>query len=145
MKQLHSAKAALAALGLAVLVFTVPANAETYMRVNIPFEFIVGSQSLPAGTYTIVIDANFSLSHIDSVSDGAWHRVYLKPGTARPQSTNPDVGVVQFKKYGERYFLSAIWKPGVTDGLAAISSGRLKELARSNGASKTVSIDADTK
>jgi len=143
MKQLHSAKAVFAVVGLAVLAFAAPASAETYLRVNIPFEFMVGGQVLPPGAYRITIDPNYSLSHIDSLSDGSIHRVILEPGPALPHGANPDTGIVQFKKYGETYSLSGIWRPGFTDGLAPVPSRHHNELAKRNGAGGIVNVDAD--
>ena len=145
MTTLHSGKAALAALGLAVLALAAPASAQTKMRADIPFSFVVGDQSLPAGSYTLVLDTNLSFCRIDSAGDGSMHRVLFVPGATRRQNTNPDRGVVQFQKYGDRYFLSGVWKPGNPDGLAAITSRRLMESAKAQGAAEIVSIDSELK
>lgn len=138
-----SGKAALAALSLAVLALAVPAGAQTGIRVNIPFAFVAGSQSLPAGMYNFVIDGNFSLCRIDSLSDGSMHQIRFVPGASRKQNANADGGLVQFQKYGDRYFLSGVWKPGNPDGLAVIASRRLIESAKAQGASETVSLDSE--
>lgn len=145
MMKLHSGKAALAALGLAVLGFAAPANAQTILRADVPFAFVAGDQALPAGTYNFVLDANFSFCHIYSLSDGSTHPVRFVPGTTRPRNVNADRGVLQFQKYGNRYFLSEVWKPGNPDGLTAIASRRLMESAKAEGAVETVSIDSEMK
>jgi len=145
MKKLHSGKAALAAFSLAVLALAAPASAQTAMRANIPFAFVAGNQSLPAGMYNFVLDANFSHCHIDSLSDGSTHPVHFVPGSTRRQNANADNGVLQFQKYGNRYFLSGVWKPGNADGLAAIASRGLIESAKAQGAGETVSIDSGIK
>lgn len=146
MKKRYSGKAALVALGLAVLLgLAAPASAQTMMRVEIPFAFVAGNQSLPAGMYNFVLDANFSFCRIDSFSDGSSHPIRFMPGPARRQNANADRGVVQFEKYGDRYFLNAVWKPGSTDGLAAITSRRLIESAKAQGTVETMSIDSEIK
>lgn len=146
MKKLLSGKAALAALSLAVLGLAAPAGAQTIMRANIPFAFVAGNQSLPAGAYSFVVDTTFSICRIDSLRDGSMHPVRFVPGATRRPGANPDGGVVQFKKYGDRYVLNAVWKPGSADGLAAITSRRLIESAKAEGgAGETVSIDSEIK
>ena len=145
MKKLHSGKAALAALSIAVMGLPTPACAQTIMRADIPFAFVVGNQSLPAGMYNFVLDANFSLCHINSLSDGSTHPVHFVPGSTRRQNANADQGVVQFQKYGDRYFLREVWKPGSADGLEAIISRRFIDSANTQGAGETVSIDSAIK
>jgi len=142
MKKLYLGKATLAAIGLAALALAAPASAQTVMRVNIPFAFVAGAESLPAGAYNFVLDANFSLCHIDSFNDGSMHAVHFVPGAARKQDSHTDGGVVQFQKYGDRYFLSGLWKPGNQDGFAVIPSRRLIESAKAQGLGETVSLDS---
>ena len=113
------------------------------MRANIPFAFVAGNQSLPAGTYTFVFDTNLSLCRIDSLSDGSMHQIRFVPGATRHHNANADAGVVQFQKYGDRYFLSEVWRPGNPDGLGVITSRRLIESAKAQGDSETVSVDSD--
>ena len=145
MNKLHSGKiAAVVALGLGVLALAAPASAQTRMRVDIPFPFVAGSQSLPAGEYNLVIDANFSFSHLDSVTNGSIHRINFQPGVSRPVA-DTGKGVLQFQRYGDRYFLSAVWRPGRTDGLATHPSRRLIEAAKNGAAGEAVNVDTDIK
>jgi hypothetical protein len=139
MNKFQSGKALLVAFGLTVVALAVPAGAQTIMRVNIPFEFVAGSQTLPAGPYSFVIDADFSHCHIDSMTDGSVRNVSFVPGKTR-RSADTSGGLVQFQKYGNRYFLSALWKPGYTDGLAVVPSRRLVESAKAEGIGEAVGI-----
>ena len=142
MNRLNSGKAAVvAALSLALLALAVPASAQTNMRVDVPFAFIAGNQVLPAGTYNLVIDANFSICHLDSFTNGSVHMVHFVPGKAR-SSAKIETGVVQFEKYGDHYVMSGVWKPGYTDGLATVTSHRMLETAKAEGVAETVSIEA---
>jgi hypothetical protein len=145
MTKVIAGKAALAALSLAALALAAPASAQTAMRANIPFAFVAGDQLLPAGAYNFVIDPGFSLCRIDSVSDGSMHPIRFVPGASRRQGANADAGVVQFQKYGDRYFLSGVWRPGNPDGLAAVTNHRLIESAKSQGVGETVSVDSELK
>jgi len=144
MIQLHSAKAALAVIGLGILSLAAPASAQTIMQANIPFSFIASDQSLPAGTYNFVISADFIHCQIVA-SDGSVHPIHFAPGAQRKSNTTLGAGVVQFHKYGDRYFLTQVWKPGNPDGLAAYPSKRMLESAKAMGAAETVNVDSEIK
>jgi hypothetical protein len=73
------------------------------VRANVPFDFTVGKQLLPAGTYTIKAKSS-GLIVI---------RNYDKPITvltiAEPDGNkSPNRGKLMFHKYGDQYFLSEI-------------------------------------
>ncbi|HEY2014146.1 MAG TPA: hypothetical protein VGH38_11640 [Bryobacteraceae bacterium] len=143
MKTLNSGKAVVVAVGLAVLVMAMPASAQSSMRINIPFAFTAGNETLPAGQYNFVVDSNFSLCHIDSMADGSVHMVRFEPGTSGRQKTDVRTGAVQFKKYGDHYLLTGVFRPGFVDGLATINSRRAIESAKNSGsAAEVVSIDS---
>lgn len=107
-------KYGLALLGLALLVLGTSAYAETInLKVNIPFNFVVGATRLPSGEYSIQ----------ELTTAGA---LAIRPAKHGPgmlllahscQSVKPsDRAKVVLHRYGDRYFLAQVWMPGNTSG-----------------------------
>src|SRR5216683_937244 len=94
---------------------TVSAQSERIRVINIPFSFIVGQKTLPAGEYTVEPNRKDS--------DNVW-LVQSKEGHAtalfttmpvRARGTQEEAKLV-FHKYGDQYFLSQIWTTGDATG-----------------------------
>ena len=106
----------LALLGVTVLVAlaAVPVFAQTFtVRANIPFDFIVGSTTMPAGEYRFDTLSHQGAGHIQSVD---LHRdvvVTFEPATLPVGSNMAPVSLI-FNRYDNTYFLSE-----VRDGYAA--------------------------
>jgi len=93
------ASAALAAVALA----TVPAVAETSATLNVPFNFTVNGQALPAGEYSVQRDdsGNFiRLQGKDSSHSFTW--------TALPGETRSDRVVLKFNGQGQTHVLQSV-------------------------------------
>jgi hypothetical protein len=96
------------------------------MRAIIPFDFRAGNTLMPAGEYEI---------H----GQGPWIIVRLADG-GRPSvgvMTNSVVAAdprrearLEFNRYGNAYFLSAIWSPFSGDGRQLPASSQEKQLAK---------------
>jgi hypothetical protein len=86
----------------------VAANAETRAEINVtlPFEFVVGKTTLPAGTYIVerISDQPFDVLMITSHDNGA--SVLVTPIAMDNASTYKPT--VSFRKAGEQHFLSGI-------------------------------------
>jgi hypothetical protein len=104
---------ATALFALAVLVVVDSAMAQNYrVKVNIPFNFIAGSTTLPAGTYTISSDDNFALV----IQGGKEHATVL---SSLPLDDNQSEKVrLIFNVYGEQHFLHEILCPNANLDLA---------------------------
>jgi len=99
--------------GVAMLLAAIAASGQIshQLRVNVPFSFMVGRVTSPAGDYTVEVDRNRGL-------------VTLKPYKSRPtflltsQSWRPGEtrSYLRFRRYGERWFLQEV----TTDGMAQI-------------------------
>ena len=113
----------------------VAAQAQTSGRVvaDIPFNFQIGDESLPAGEYIVdAVNSDGALLRI-SGKDGGKAQVALT-NTANGKQLNRSVMV--FNKYGDQYFLKAVWKAG-HEGRTLIESGRERKLRRElNGMAK---------
>jgi hypothetical protein len=105
---------------------SVYAQSDLRLKVNIPFEFSVGNEALPAGEYTVrqmfqgvlvIQNADRSASKIFSTRD------------ARARET-PHKSLLVFHRYGDEYFLSKIWTIGNDNGREILKSRAEKELIR---------------
>jgi hypothetical protein len=125
MKNLFAVTVALALL----VVWAAPVAAQPAMRVDIPFAFTAGNQSLPAGEYRFTIDHDRMLTTIAPLDGSDVHLVRLVPGASERKSTAVEKGLLRFEKYGERYVLSEIWRPGSTAGKTVTGKRPPRELA----------------
>jgi hypothetical protein len=79
------------------------------VRVNIPFEFVAGGTTLPAGTYSIGRLSIFD-SHSGIAIGGYGNSAFVLPITVDGTSVEqPKVG---FEHVGDKYFLSEADTPG---------------------------------
>lgn len=91
------------------------ANAQStdLVRSNIPFDFIVGDQTLPAGEYIcrgVMVTSNDAMQIISA--DGhksAFRMTHSAESTAKQTKVR-----LVFHKYGDRYFLAQVWTSGST-------------------------------
>jgi hypothetical protein len=106
-----------------------PAGAQTLrLKADIPFEFQVGHDSLPAGSYTIATTSSQNEIVLSQDNGGTALRLVFHrtdKGEASGQTS------VTFHRYGDRYFLSSI-QPGWTSiGFETQPSRGEKEAAQS--------------
>jgi hypothetical protein len=118
-------------LGLGLLLVASGAQAqETYVKANIPFDFVVGNQILAAGEYmvasegatnqAIVIRSNDSKTAILSLTNSCT--------SSRPSENSKLV----FHRLAGRYFLSQVWVEGNTSGRQVLRSKAEIEMAKNN-------------
>jgi hypothetical protein len=95
--------------GLTVLVWGPLLKAEEGLAVaKIPFDFQVNQTSLPAGTYTVIMDSNIVTIRLRNETTGKSILV-MAPGRedwSKPESR------LSFHHYGDHYFLSGIYMDG---------------------------------
>jgi len=114
--------------GMALLLAASSAFAQTHLRANIPFDFIVDKAKLAAGEYDI------------STLGFATEKTLLLRNSDAKTARMINVNVVQanrpasqtklvFQRYGDRYFLSQIWVEGRDIGRELPRSAREAELA----------------
>src|SRR5271167_3367417 len=125
----------------AVSVYTQAENVP-FVKVSIPFNFTVGTQTLPAGDYTI----SHSDVHPQSViwlqsSDGK----HVAVVSTRPRyALDPSASTRLIFQHSEsEYFLSQIWTLGSTSGSELLSSNRAKELAKNGSSGDVATIVAN--
>jgi len=96
----------LATLGLAAT--SVVAQSKPPIKVNVPFNFVAGAKTLPAGEYRVS-----AMTHNLVTIQSADSKTTLILASHSAEKTNMDgVGALTFNRYGDRYFLSQIWMGG---------------------------------
>jgi hypothetical protein len=103
------------------------------IRINIPFDFTVGNNKLPAGEYSIGRaqpssgDTVLLISNVNEVAN-------LLPLTNAAQSVEPKhADTLVFHRYGDQYFLYQVWPAGATIGRVIPKSRSEREIARNVG------------
>ena len=95
------------------------------MTVSVPFEFIAGDKSLPAGDYSVQV--NPERGSVVLHQEGQSPLILL---TNQRESTNtPPRGKLVFKRYGANFFLSEVWNQDNATGQALTPSDAEKEMA----------------
>jgi hypothetical protein len=81
---------------------------ETF-KVNVPFDFIVGGQTLPAGQYRVEQRFIPDVVVINS-ADHTRGAIVIGPGLQSVAAQKD--GKLVFHRYGNTYFLTEVWGPG---------------------------------
>ena len=123
-----------ALLAMAIITAGVSAQAQTLqyrLTVNIPFDFTVSGQKLPAGKYLV------SRAH-ESIGDTV---VQIQNADGQPVANRFSVPIVTFKtkkrgelifhRYNDQYFLSEVWPAGGGTGRAFLKTRAERDLERS--------------
>jgi len=106
---------------------------------TIPFQFMVGSQTLPAGEYSVrrVNSTTLQLQTRDGSASTLVQVSYI-PGKMRDQA------VLIFNRYGNKYFFAEAWTDGEIDGMKAVKSrserAAQKEIAGLKPRTETVAL-----
>lgn len=126
-------------LGLLLVMTAVSGHAqsESSKALNIPFDFIVGQKTLPAGEYLVQPNRKDS--------DNVW-LVQSKDGhisalfttmSVRANEAQEKVKLV-FHRYGDQYFLSQIWTVGGNSGRELLVTHREYEVAKNGVERQTI-------
>lgn len=91
--------------------------------VNVPFEFVVGSQHMPAGRYMVMSVANGFLQIRDT--EVAGNQTLLQANVL--YSDVPKDAKLIFHRYGDTYFLAEVWNGGAV-GREVVKSNAEKEI-----------------
>lgn len=118
----------LATLSVLSLLTSVSLSAQSDpLRIEIPFAFHVGDKLLPAGHYRVTPGAQPFLSTIRSF-DSDVSMMILTDGVYAAKG--PKEPTLQFKRYGDAYFLERIWSQGQTLGRQLHKSAAELEMAK---------------
>ena len=118
-------------------------TANNVMKFHVPFEFVVGERTMPAGDYLVsfVSPQSSPTALLIKSGDGRASRIIqMTPVEARRARR---AATLVFNRYGTQHFLSQFWTPAERAGLKVrrSRSERTVEVARS-GERATVEIGA---
>jgi hypothetical protein len=136
---------ALMILMLAFTSLTAQAQSAAQMKAQIPFNFIIGSQTLPAGDYTVryINQDSGKTAILFKSADGRTSRIVQMMPAQRDNAQGK--AILVFNQYGESYFLSEVWSGGDQYG-AALPKSRmernLNEMAKAEAKRVTVALSA---
>ena len=119
----------LAVAGLLLVGAAGPVAAQGSINVSadVPFEFAVGSKTMPAGKYSVTNRTNTGVLSVQSEDARNAANVI---GISAQSNRLPETGKLVFNKYGDRYFLSQVWTLGSAWGLEIPKHRAERELAR---------------
>lgn len=121
--------ASVVVLSMAVAAVSARAQASFPLEANIPFDFVVGKQTLPAGEYRIErVSSNRLEPLMIRSTDGHASTIVLTMAVLANDWQSESKLV--FNRYGDKYFLSEIWTAGNQSGRGLYKSPRETELAR---------------
>jgi hypothetical protein len=96
---------------------------------NVPFDFTVMNQHLPAGTYTVTSENPLGPILIRGRENGAAMFVLTVPTNSGKTRDNAKL---VFDRFGSQYFLRNIWYAGTNDGQQLRVSKIERELAKNS-------------
>jgi hypothetical protein len=106
---------------------TFAAQATGRLVFDVPFEFVAGDETLPAGRYIVTRVARDSARALLIRREDGRASVTVLTNTAEAGGELPRVS---FKRYGERYFLSLVSAPGGEAARSLPASSMEKQLRR---------------
>ena len=122
-------------------------SGRTQLTANIPFNFSVGNQSLPAGEY--------SIAQINPSSSNVVLQLRSREGNSAMVQMTSVIGKAQenakliFHRYGNKYFFAQAWVDGESNALQApkpsAERSAEREMAAIKAASETVLLTASRK
>ena len=100
-----------------IIATTCAAHAQTARRivVNVPFDFIVGKQTMPAGEYSVrqLLQHNDGLLLVQSADRRTTSIVQTNTVEARAAA---ETGRLEFQRRGASYYLFRVWTTGAKAG-----------------------------
>ena len=100
------------------------------VKANVPFDFVVGNATLPAGAYSIQ-SINDGIGSPALMIRGTENKVGRLVGSSTAENLEPaETSHLLFHRYGDTYFLAQIWVQGEQRGRALGMTHREAELAK---------------
>jgi hypothetical protein len=116
-----------AVMALTAMATTRVAQAQDAMAVNVPFDFVAGGKTLPAGEYAVrPSGAGNTLILIDRKDASVSALIITHAVVSLDTQTESKL---IFNRYGDRYFLSQVWSEGNSQGRQLMKTAREKEAA----------------
>lgn len=118
----------LAIMTLAMVTAVASVNGQSQKsKAKIPFEFVVGDQTMPAGAYTA--DSMTAAGDVLRIRAIDSNDTVLRLTT--PASGSAEHAKLVFHRYGDRYFLAEVWTTN-EDGRALLKSKQERAIQKEN-------------
>ncbi|MDQ2920377.1 MAG: hypothetical protein M3R52_01990 [Acidobacteriota bacterium] len=117
----------LVALALATAVVSANAQSSAKVMSNIPFEFVVGDKTLPAGEYSVAPATAAGNALMIQNADNGKAAIRLTDPTE--QMKNNTHARLVFHRYGKSYFLAEVWN-GESVGRQIVKSRQERAIER---------------
>ncbi|MBZ5611100.1 MAG: hypothetical protein LAP38_22790 [Acidobacteriia bacterium] len=106
-------------------VSSVLAVSAAQLQADVPFDFVLGSKTMPAGRY--LLDRGVSTGVLIIRSANKEESAVVSTTTVN--SADYQTGKLVFHRYGDQYFLAEVWTPGSDAGGKLRQSSRERELS----------------
>ena len=113
-------------VALAFVTAVTSANAQS--SANVPFDFVAGSKSLPAGHYNITNSTQGG--EVVKITSTAKAMSVFNLAMRMNNGRTAKESKLVFHRYGNRYFLAEIWRAGETQGQKLVKSREEKAIER---------------
>jgi hypothetical protein len=101
-------------------------QAQTVVRADIPFDFSLGGQVYPSGTYSFTISSDSQSKLVLARSaDGRLGRFMM---AEVDHVSGPDDPVLRFNHFGDHYLLTSLWSPDTEANLTFAPNRAEREL-----------------
>ncbi len=126
-------KQASAAFAIATLLITLSVGSSfaygfgVGVRANIPFDFVIGTKTLPQGTYTVKFLETSPNVLVISGQDNNEGAIALSI-TVSAEDIEDNSPKLIFHRYGDQYFLSQVWSGAGLVGKELLQSQQEREL-----------------
>jgi hypothetical protein len=122
------------------LAYVSTANAQS-MRVSVPFGFLAGDQTFPAGDYKVALsqqNRRITLIQLEGTA-----RCFL-PVKAYSYASAPEQGTLIFNQYGNSYFLTRVNTAGVANAAELFTGRAEREVAKAETGVKPILVRASS-
>ena len=106
-KRTTATLSAMALIAILATASSTSAQSNYGIRITVPFDFTIGEKSYPAGQYTVGVSSSLDLIRVRSTDDKRTAFVTSTIGTGT--AVDEHRSQLEFNRYGDRYFLHAVW------------------------------------
>jgi len=115
------------------------AQTATPLEANIPFDFVLGNKTLPAGQYLVSHDSHDQAVVILRSPE---HQAAMVLGTNLTSAEVQRTGKLVFHRYGTQCFLTEVWEPGHDNGSKLPQTSQEREILAQHSVQPRVTIVA---
>lgn len=124
-------------VGISFLAAAITANGQTpdtRVVADIPFDFIVGDQNLPSGTYNVRKITSGAEGLL--ISNASTRAAAIRLTNAANRTSHDSSSKLVFHRYGKNYFLAEVWYVGQSEGRLLRESRQERAIERELAATK---------